>query len=156
MLCPGCLPPGSLWSSPDTQLARRKICLETQPRLTPREWLVFVPFLFHIMSNPEDISWYLSSKNENQAGVIPAQNKKHTNAKPFLWRTGHCNQTNVFSVNVQKLLLLLCSLQPYLLYWRVSNKPLEVAHCSLPKCSEGRNRYILKNVLLMKRVNIFV
>lgn len=154
--CRGCLPPGTLGSPPDTHLARGKIGLETQPRLTMGTALLCpIPLPHHV--RPEDISWCFSSKNENQAEVIPTENKKHTNAKPFLWWTGHCNQINFLSVNVNKLLLLWALYnQPYLLYWRVSNKPSEVAYCSLPKCSERRERYILKNVLLMKRVNIFV
>lgn len=65
------------------------------------------PFSHHVIK-PKDISWwYFSSKNENQAGVIPTENKKHTNVKPS--SDGQETRTSFLPVNADKLMCAFCS-----------------------------------------------
>ena len=86
--------------------------------------------LSHHVTKPELISWcFFPSNNENQAEVIPTKNKKHTNAKPFLRWTGHCNQRRIhfFTVDVSHLLLLCAHYnRVYCIEWS-AQKPSKIA-----------------------------
>lgn len=157
VLCPGRPYPSPSCVAGDTPLAGSlEICLEAQTLMDFMGAAHLCPFPFsHHVIKPKDISWwYFSSKNENQAGVIPTENKKHTNVKHS--SDGQGTRTGFLPVNANKLMLLCalynhtyCNEEAAVNLWKLPVAPLA-------KCSERRNRYILKNVLLMKRGNIFV
>lgn len=135
----------------DSRGGRRRICLETKPRMKP---MAAVNRRHSPLSHPvpkrkpsADTAFF-SSNDENQAEVISTKNKKHTNARPFRWWTGPCNQMRInFLSVVMNELLLPCALCSRIYCTEQSaRKPSKIAQGSVTKWLERRNRDILRMI----------